>query len=126
MGVGLPRADRLVELVHLLGGRRPRSLREIVQHFAISERTVFRDLKDLEVRHIPIARDGAGYRLVEGTQLRPLGLTAAERAVLKLALANPALRREAALARRLATGRRSPSAPSTSRAARGLKRDHDI
>lgn len=99
----MPRADRLVELVTLLGGRRSRSLREIVEHFDVSERTIYRDLADLGLRNIPVTRDGRGYRLVEGSQLRPLALTAAERAVLKLALANPALRTSPTLKRRLET-----------------------
>jgi predicted DNA-binding transcriptional regulator YafY len=99
----MPRADRLLELVHLLGGRRSRTLHEIVQHFAVSERTAYRDLADLGGRNIPITHDEVGYRLVEGAQLRPLNLTAAERAVLRLALDNPTIRANSGLARRLAT-----------------------
>lgn len=99
----MSRSDRLLELVHLLGGRRPRSLREIVSHFEISERTAYRDLADLQRRDIPLYRDEHGYRLVEGATLRPLNLTAEERALLRLALANPALRKRPVLARRLRT-----------------------
>jgi predicted DNA-binding transcriptional regulator YafY len=99
----MPRADRLVELVHLLGGRRSRSLVEIVRHFEVSERTVYRDLADLSHRNIPITHDDLGYRLVEGARIRPLNLSAAERAVLRLALDNPSLRASELLGRRLAT-----------------------
>jgi len=97
------RSDRLLELVHLLGGRRARSLREIVDHFEISERTVYRDLADLQRREIPLYRDEHGYRLVEGATLRPLNLTAEERGILRLALGNPALRKRPLLARRIRT-----------------------
>jgi predicted DNA-binding transcriptional regulator YafY len=99
----IARPDRLLELVTLLGGRRPRSLREIVEHFEISERTAYRDLAALDRRKIPLYRDEHGYRLVEGATLRPLNLTAEERALLRLALANPALRVRPALERRLRT-----------------------
>lgn len=99
----MSRSDRLLELVHLLGGRRARSLREIVDHFEISERTAYRDLADLQRRAIPLYRDEHGYRLVEGATLRPLNLTAEERAILRLALGNPALRKRPLLARRIRT-----------------------
>ena len=99
----MSRSDRLLELVHLLGGRRARSLQEIVDHFEISERTAYRDLADLQRREIPLYRDEHGYKLVEGATLRPLNLTAEERALLRLALGNPALRERPLLARRLST-----------------------
>ena len=98
----MSRSDRLLELVHLLGGHRPRSMKEMVRHFEVSERTLFRDLAALERRRIPLTRDEHGYRLVEGATLRPLRLTGEERAVLRLALGNAALARQPHLARRLA------------------------
>jgi len=97
----MPRADRLFAMVTLLSGRRSRSMREMIDHFEVSERTIYRDLADLGQRHIPVTRVGDGYRLVEGSHLRPLNLSAAERAVLKLALGNPALRSSPILSRRL-------------------------
>ena len=98
----MSRSDRLLELVHLLGGRRPRSMKEMVRHFEVSERTLFRDLAALERRRIPLTRDEHGYRLVEGATLRPLRLTGEERALLRLALGNAVLGRQPHLARRLA------------------------
>jgi predicted DNA-binding transcriptional regulator YafY len=97
----LPRADRLLHLVNLLSGRRARSLKEIVEHLEISPRTAYRDLADLNARRIPVTRDEAGYRLLETATLRPLNLTAQERAILRLALDNPAIARQPALARPL-------------------------
>ncbi len=49
----IARPDRLLELVTLLGGRRPRTLRELIEHFEISERTAYRDLAALDRRNIP-------------------------------------------------------------------------
>lgn len=92
---------RLLQLVALLGGRRSRTVRELASYFETTERTVFRDLADLQAHGIPVARDEYGYRLAEGATLRPLNLDAEERALLMVALANPALRKTAALARRL-------------------------
>lgn len=95
----MSRSDRLLDLVHLLNSRRPRSMKEMVRHFEVSERTIYRDLAALERRRIPLTRDEYGYRLVEGATLRPLRLTGEERAILRLALGNSALGRQPYLAR---------------------------
>jgi predicted DNA-binding transcriptional regulator YafY len=92
---------RLLQLVTLLGGRRSHTVCELAAHFETTERTIFRDLADLQALGIPVTRDEYGYRLAEGATLRPLNLDAEERAVLRLALANPALRKTKAIARRL-------------------------
>jgi predicted DNA-binding transcriptional regulator YafY len=97
----LSKSTRIFELVHLLGGRRSRTVREIADKLDISERTVFRYLADLQDRHIPIYRDDQGYRLLETATLKPLNLTAEEHALLKVALDNPALRRHPSLDQRL-------------------------
>lgn len=97
------RAGRLVELVTLLGGRRARTVEEIASHFGVSQRTTYRDLGLLEEVHVPLVKDERGYKLMETATLRPLNLTAAEHAVLKVALANPHLTRQQPLARALET-----------------------
>ena len=89
----MSRPARLLDLVQLLAGRRALPLQEIAGRFEISERTAYRDLSELSLRGIPVTRDEYGYRLVEGATIRPLALTAAERAVLKLLLDNPAARK---------------------------------
>lgn len=86
----MTRPVRLLELVNFLA-RRAKTIREIAERFEISERTAFRDIADLSAR-VPITRTEHGYRLVETATIRPLSLTAAERAVLTLVLENPALR----------------------------------
>ncbi len=95
------RSLRLLDLVHYLGGRRSRTLKEVVDRFGVSERTVYRDLADLSAQHIPVCRDDYGYRLMETATLRPLNLNAEEHALLKVALHNPALRRHPSLRQRL-------------------------
>jgi predicted DNA-binding transcriptional regulator YafY len=96
----LSKSVRLLELTNLLSAREVR-LDEIVRRFGISERTAYRDLADLGYSSIPITRGERGYKLVEGSTLRPLNLDARERAVLKLALGNPSLRKLAPLRKTL-------------------------
>lgn len=86
----MTRPVRLLELVTFLA-RRAKTIREIAGRFEVSERTAFRDIADLSAR-VPITRTEHGYRLLETATIRPLSLTTAERAVLKLVLENPALR----------------------------------
>ncbi len=86
------RPTRLVQLVQLLAGRRPKTVEEIAGRFDVSPRTVYRDLADLSRHNIPIVRREHGYELLEGATIRPLTLTAGERAALKLVLGSPAVR----------------------------------
>ena len=90
----MKRSVRLYLLVQLLGGRRAWHPAEIAERFGISVRTAYRDLADLSEEHsIPVTNDEDGrYLLVEGATMRLLPLTATERAILTLALDNPALR----------------------------------
>ena len=97
----MSRPARLIEMVHILSGRRARTIEEIADRFDISERTAYRDLADLSAQHIPVYKDEHGYRLLETATLRPLNLTSEEHALLKIALYNPALRQQPALLRRL-------------------------
>lgn len=90
----MKRSVRLYLLVQHLGGHRAWHPEEIAEHFQISVRTAYRDIADLSsVYSIPVTTDDEGrYRLVEGATMRLLPLTATERALLTLALDNPALR----------------------------------
>lgn len=98
----LRRPVRLIDMVVLLKGRRPRSVQEIAEKLDVSPRTVFRDLADLQTSHnIPIYHDEQGYRLLDSGRTRPLAMSADERAVLRLALDHPTLRRQPHLRRHL-------------------------
>ena len=91
----MKRSLRLYLLVQRLGGSRGWRPEEIAEHFEISLRTAYRDLADLSSTYaIPVTTDDddGRYRLVEGATMRLLPLTATERAILTLALDNPALR----------------------------------
>ena len=96
----MTRPARLLELVHLLGGRRGRPVSELAGDLGVSPRTIFRDLAELSMLNIPFVLAEGGYRLMEGATLRPLNLDAHERAILKLALDSAAVRRPRELARR--------------------------
>ena len=68
------RADRLFQIVQLLRRRR-RATRaaDIARHLGISERTVYRDIRDLMLAGTPIDGEaGVGYRLRPGYDLPPL------------------------------------------------------
>ena len=95
------RPTRLVHLVQMLAGRRSRSIDEIAEQFGISQRTAYRDIADLSRQNIPVMRDRYGYRLLDGTTIRPLALTAEEFAALRRALSHPALLKTPKLVRTL-------------------------
>jgi predicted DNA-binding transcriptional regulator YafY len=77
------RTERLFALVLLLQNRPNMSSRDLSEHFGVSRRTVFRDLRALTESGVPLtyAEDG-GYEILEGYQLPPLMLTAREAATL--------------------------------------------
>ncbi len=94
----MPRADRLFALVQYLSGPRYRRLEEITRELESSPRTIYRDLCDLELRGLPIERVDGGYRIAPAAAVRPLPLTDRERALLAIALENPAFDRQPAFA----------------------------
>jgi predicted DNA-binding transcriptional regulator YafY len=98
----LNKSVRLLGLTHYLGGRRSRSVEEIAGQLSVSPRTAYRYLGDLESQGIPIVKDDYGYKLLPTAKLPLLNLDAEERALLRLALSNPALRASPELSQRLA------------------------
>src|SRR3954452_13913278 len=68
------RADRLFRIVQLLRRRRAIvTARQIAEQLEISERTVYRDIRDLIASGTPIDGEaGVGYRLRPGYDLPPL------------------------------------------------------
>lgn len=114
------RADRLFHLVQLIRGRRLTTAAFLAQRLEVSERTVYRDIADLQHQGVPIEGEaGLGYRLGTGFDLPPLMFTQAEAAALvaslRLAQAwlDPALAAEA----ETALGRIFSVLPAASRAA---------
>jgi predicted DNA-binding transcriptional regulator YafY len=67
------RADRLFQIVQLIRGRRLTTAAWLALRLEISERTVYRDVADLQRQGVPIEGEaGVGYRLGKGFDLPPL------------------------------------------------------
>jgi predicted DNA-binding transcriptional regulator YafY len=77
------RADRLFQTVQLIRGRRLTTAAFLAQRLEVSERTVYRDVADLQRQGVPIDGEaGVGYRLGAGFELPPLMFTQDEAAAL--------------------------------------------
>ena len=58
------RADRLFQIVQLIRGRRLSTAAFLAERLEVSERTVYRDIADLQCSGIPISGEaGVGYQL---------------------------------------------------------------
>jgi len=68
------RADRLFNIIQLLRGRRrATTAAAIAERLGVSERTIYRDIRDLVLAGTPIDGEaGVGYRLRPGYDLPPL------------------------------------------------------
>jgi predicted DNA-binding transcriptional regulator YafY len=70
------RADRLFHIVQLIRGRRLTTAAFLAERLEVSERTVYRDVADLQHQGVPIEGEaGVGYRLGAGFDLPPLMFT---------------------------------------------------
>jgi predicted DNA-binding transcriptional regulator YafY len=70
------RADRLFQIVQHLRGRRLTTARQLAQWLQVSERTVYRDVRDLSLSGVPVEGEaGVGYRLSKGFDLPPIMFT---------------------------------------------------
>lgn len=77
------RADRLFQIIQLIRGRRLTTAAFLGQRLEVSERTVYRDVADLQRQGVPIEGEaGVGYRLGAGFVLPPLMFTQDEAAAL--------------------------------------------
>jgi predicted DNA-binding transcriptional regulator YafY len=73
------RADRLFQIVQILQHRRLTTAAILAERLGVSERTVYRDIKDLGGSGVPIQGEaGVGYRLGKDFELPPLMFTHAE------------------------------------------------
>jgi predicted DNA-binding transcriptional regulator YafY len=74
------RADRLFLIIHALRGRRTAlPAHRLAEQLAVSLRTVYRDVADLQLSGVPIEGEaGVGYLLRKGADVPPLMFTAAE------------------------------------------------
>jgi predicted DNA-binding transcriptional regulator YafY len=73
------RADRLFHIVQLVRGRRLTTAAYLSERLEVSERTIYRDVADLQVQGVPIEGEaGVGYRLGAGFDLPPMMFTQEE------------------------------------------------
>ncbi|MET3441296.1 putative DNA-binding transcriptional regulator YafY [Variovorax paradoxus] len=99
------RADRLFQLVQLIRGRRLTTAAFLAQRLEVSERTVYRDVADLQHQGVPIEGEaGVGYRLGAGFELPPLMFTQEEASALVAAARLAQSWVDPALARNIETG----------------------
>jgi predicted DNA-binding transcriptional regulator YafY len=67
------RADRLFRIVQHLRGRRLTTAAQLAGWLQVSERTVYRDIRDLSISGVPVEGEaGVGYRLSSGFDLPPI------------------------------------------------------
>ena len=79
------RADRLFQIVQYLRGGRLVTARQLAERLEVSERTIYRDIADLQTSGVPIDGEaGVGYILREGFDLPPLMFTRQEVSALVL------------------------------------------
>jgi predicted DNA-binding transcriptional regulator YafY len=79
------RIDRLFGMIILLQARRHVSAERLAEHFSISVRTVYRDIRALGEQGIPVSFEaGRGYFLVQGYFLPPVSFTPEEASALLL------------------------------------------
>src|SRR5258705_10635687 len=70
------RADRLFRIVRILRGGRLQTARMLAQKLEVSERTIYRDVSDLQTSGMPIEGEaGVGYTLRRDLDLPPLMFT---------------------------------------------------
>ena len=73
------RADRLFQITQYLRGRRLTTARQLAEWLSVSERTVYRDIRDLSLSGVPVDGEaGVGYRIKPGYDLPPLMFNADE------------------------------------------------
>jgi len=73
------RADRLFGIVQYLRGGRLTTARALAERLEVSERTIYRDIADLQASGVPVDGEaGVGYVMAEGYDLPPLMFTSDE------------------------------------------------
>lgn len=114
------RAQRLFRLVQLIRGRRISTARLLAERLEVSERTVYRDVADLQAQGVPIEGEaGVGYRMRRGFDLPPLMFThdEARALVASVRLAQPRLDAALAAQAEAALGKILAVLPADARAA---------
>ena len=114
------RADRLFQIVQIIRGRRLTTAAQLAQRLEVSERTVYRDVADLQHQGVPIEGEaGVGYRLGQGFDLPPLMFSVDEARALVASVRMAQVWQDPALARasQVALGKILSVLPPAARAA---------
>ncbi len=75
-GDDIKRISRLTAILTQLQTKRLLTAAALAEKFAVSKRTIYRDIKALEQAGVPIAtEEGKGYRLIEGYRIPPVMFT---------------------------------------------------
>ena len=114
------RADRLFQIVQFIRGRRLTTAAFLAQRLEVSERTVYRDVADLQHQGVPIEGEaGVGYRLGQGFDLPPLMFTVDEARALVASVRMAQVWQDPTLAQasQVALGKILSALPAASRAA---------
>lgn len=114
------RADRLFQIVQLIRGRRLTTAAFLAQRLEVSERTVYRDIADLQRQGVPLEGEaGVGYRLGRGFELPPLMFTHDEARALVASVRMAQVWQDPALAQasQVALGKILAVLPASARAA---------
>jgi predicted DNA-binding transcriptional regulator YafY len=114
------RADRLFQIVQLIRGRRLTTAAHLAERLEVSERTVYRDVADLQHQGVPIEGEaGVGYRLGQGFELPPLMFTVDEARALMASVRMAQVWQDPALAQasNMALSKILSVLPATARAA---------
>lgn len=81
------KADRLFQVVHLIGAHQPITAMRLAEQLRVSVRTIYRYIDDLSLCGIPIyGEPGIGYSVDRDFYLPPLALTEGEVEALTLAV----------------------------------------
>ena len=73
------RADRLFQIVQRLSGGRRTTAGELARTLEVSQRTIYRDIADLQASGVPIEGEaGFGYVMLDGFHLPPMMFTEGE------------------------------------------------
>jgi predicted DNA-binding transcriptional regulator YafY len=92
------RSDRLFRLILVLQNRPNLSSKDLADHFEVSRRTIFRDLRALTDSGVPLTYgESGGYEILDSYQLPPLMLTAREAATLLVGVSFMRLQPDASL-----------------------------
>lgn len=75
----IKRLDRIVAILIQLQSKRVVTAQELADRFQVSQRTIYRDIRSLEVSGVPIISEaGLGYSIMEGYRLPPIMFTREE------------------------------------------------